>query len=201
MENHDQQLDQEFWDQRYVNGNTGWDLGHASTPLVEYVSQIENKNLSILIPGCGNAYEVQSLYSQGFRDITLIDISPTLCGALKKELGDKAKIICDNFFNLKGSFDLVLEQTFFCALDPKLRKNYVHKMHELLNNNGKLAGVLFNTTFDREGPPFGGEMKEYEKLFGSVFNMHTLSECYNSIEPRKGKEVFIVVQKKATPEE
>jgi len=71
-------LDQDFWNQRYVEQQTGWDLGEASPPLVAIFDQIENKNASILIPGCGNAYEAQYLLEKGFTNITLIDIAPLL---------------------------------------------------------------------------------------------------------------------------
>ena len=58
-------LSEEFWSQRYQEGKTGWDLGAASPPLVEYFDQLENKDLSILIPGCGNAHEAEYLHKNG----------------------------------------------------------------------------------------------------------------------------------------
>lgn len=43
---------------------------------------------------------------------------------------------------------VLMEQTFFCAINPSLRKDYVAKMHELLAPNGKLVGVLFDKEFE-----------------------------------------------------
>ena len=63
-------------------------------------------------------------------------------------------------------------------------------MYLILKPGGKIAGVLFNRNFDG-GPPFGGNKSEYEKLFAEKFTINTMEECYNSIEPRKDKEVFI----------
>ena len=50
-------LDSNSWNQRYISKNTGWDIGFVSTPIKDYIDQINNKNIRILIPGCGNAHE------------------------------------------------------------------------------------------------------------------------------------------------
>ncbi|WEK35145.1 MAG: methyltransferase domain-containing protein [Candidatus Pseudobacter hemicellulosilyticus] len=190
--------DASYWDNRYQRGETGWDLGAPSTPLKTYIDQLTDKELAILIPGCGNSYEAEYLLEQGFTNVTLIDISPTLTARLSRKFeqqpGRKPTIITGDFFALNGQFDLILEQTFFCALDPALRPAYVEQMHKLLKPGGQLAGVLFNRDFDG-GPPFGGHTEEYEQLFGKFFTIRTLAPCYNSIKPREGNEAFIIAEK------
>ncbi|MCS7037470.1 MAG: SAM-dependent methyltransferase, partial [Saprospiraceae bacterium] len=59
-----------------------------------------------------------------------------------------------------------------------------------------LAGVLFDRDFEG-GPPFGGHAEEYRALFEPLFRIHTLEPCYNSIPPRAGAEVFIILKKTA----
>ncbi|MGC1630674.1 MAG: hypothetical protein WA749_01040 [Gelidibacter sp.] len=54
------------------------------------------------------------------------------------------------------SFDIIIEQTFFCAIYPKLRNSYTSKSSHLLNEKGKGAGLLFNDTFSYDKPPFRG---------------------------------------------
>lgn len=49
-------LDAHYWNERYQNSATGWDIGAVSTPLKEYIDQLDSKEIRILIPGCGNAY-------------------------------------------------------------------------------------------------------------------------------------------------
>jgi methyl halide transferase len=68
------------------------------------------------------------------------------CPAIREE-----HLLQADFFELntgKGKhlpeFDLIVEQTFFCAIDPSLRKNYFKKVHQLLKPGGKLVGLLFN---------------------------------------------------------
>ena len=92
--------------------------------------------------------------------------------------------------------DLIVEQTFFCAINPSLRKAYAKKMHELLNKKGKLVGVLFNDVLNTDKPPFGGNKEEYISYFNPYFNFKTFDVCYNSIKPRANRELFINFEKK-----
>ena len=48
--------EQKYWSNRYEEDRTGWDIGYPSTPLKEYIDQLTDKTISILIPGAGNAY-------------------------------------------------------------------------------------------------------------------------------------------------
>ncbi len=191
-------LDKNYWNSRWQNKETGWDVGNASNPLTAYTDQLINKNSRILIPGCGNAYEAEHLLSKGFSNITILDISPILVDELTNRLaphiGSGLQIICDDFFNHQSTYDLILEQTFFCALHPSLREAYVKHMHQLLKPQGKLAGVLFNKSFTK-GPPFGGNADEYRLLFSPYFTIEKMEPCYNSIQPRLGSEIFFVLKK------
>lgn len=190
-------LSADYWNERYEMGQTGWDIGFISTPLKSYIDQLTEKNIRILIPGGGNSYEAIYLLEQGFTNVTVIDIAAALTNSLKQKLsafGDTVQMITGDFFELKAEFDLILEQTFFCALNPELRKNYALKMIELLKPEGKLAGVLFNRRFEG-GPPFGGNKEEYRKLFSPYFTIKTMEICYNSIPPRAGSELFIILKK------
>ncbi len=189
-------LDQNFWDERYRAGQTGWDIGYVSPPLKEYIDQLTDKNLRILIPGGGNSYEAEYLLQQGFTDVTVVDISAEIVKKLQDKHASKGfKAICEDFFEHEGQYDLVLEQTFFCAIDPSLRPRYVHKMHELLTPSGKLAGLLFNRSFEG-GPPFGGTVEEYKGLFEETFDLKRMTPAANSIPPWQGFEVFFVASPK-----
>jgi 16S rRNA A1518/A1519 N6-dimethyltransferase RsmA/KsgA/DIM1 with predicted DNA glycosylase/AP lyase activity len=45
-----------------------------------------------LIPGCGNTYEAEYLLQEGFTNITVIDIAPTLVESLKQKFADNSSI-------------------------------------------------------------------------------------------------------------
>lgn len=198
VENCDLPLGETFWNNQYVANATGWDLGEVSPPLKAYIDQLTRKNMRILIPGCGNTHEADYLLQQGFTNITVIDIAPTLVAQLTNKFASNPniKIILGDFFEHVGEYDLILEQTFFCAINPPLRKDYVAKMKELLSTGGKLVGVLFNREFEQQGPPFGGCKCQYEPMFEKNFDFKTFELCNNSFVKRHGTELFINLVKK-----
>jgi len=175
----------------------GWDIGYPSTPLKEYIDQIKDKTLSVLIPGGGNSYEAEYLLKNGFNNVTVVDIAQKAKDGFLKRTPHfpEQQFLVQDFFKMEGSFDLIFEQTFFCALNPSLREAYTKKMHDLLKRDGKLIGVLFDFPLD-DGPPFGGSKEEYLDYFSPCFNVETFECCYNSIPPRQGNEVFMKLFKK-----
>jgi SAM-dependent methyltransferase len=194
-------LDKSYWQSRYQQGETGWDTGGPSTPLAEYIDQLHDPSIEILIPGCGNAWEADYLLERGFHNLTLLDVTEAPLDNARARIQAKnltqPLLLVGDFFKLELSFDLVLEQTFFCAINPVLRPEYVRKMHEILKPGGKLAGVVFSVEFPFQGPPFGALPEDYEKLFEPYFHINTFAPAYNSIAPRKGNEYFLIAERKA----
>ncbi len=191
-------LNKEYWEERYSKESLGWNIGYVSTPIKTYADQLTDKEIRILIPGAGFGYEAVYLYENGFRNVYVLDITQKPFEYIRKACPDfpKEQLIEADFFeaDLKD-FDLVLEQTFFCALDPVLRKDYVVKMHEVLKKGGKLAGLFFDFPLTENGPPFGGDIEEYRSLFEPYFEIKTLERSYNSIGPRQGIELFFIFEK------
>lgn len=188
-------LNDQYWSERYEKSQTGWDVGNVSPALKGYFDQLTNKSISILIPGCGNAHEAEFLLQEGFTDITLIDISGVLVQNLQEKLKNYiekgvCRVVHQDFFEHSGSYDLIIEQTFFCAIDTDLRPKYAKKMSELLKSSGRLVGLLFDREFVG-GPPFGGTKEEYIPYFSPYFELKTIEKCTNSIPPRAGNELFI----------
>ncbi len=188
----------EFWQQRYEQDSINWDMGEISSPLKAYIDQLPEsaKNQAILVAGAGNAYEVGYLHEQGFTNVTLVDFAPAPIEAFAERYPSfpAEHLICADFFNLSPShyqFDWVLEQTFFCAIDPTRRDDYVKQMAALLEPKGKLVGLLFDKDFGRNEPPFGGNADEYRQRFVPYFDIETMELCYNSHPARQGSELFI----------
>lgn len=192
-------LDKQYWDAQYHAKNTAWDIGSVSPPIQSYIDTIEDKSIRILIPGCGNSYEAEYLLQKGFVNVTVIDIAPKLIENLRNKFDKNPNItiVLGDFFEHQGEYDLIIEQTFFCALPPFMRQKYVWKMHQLLSQKGVLAGLLFNTTFE-VSPPFGGSKAEYELLFKSAFRLLHMDLCTNSIAKRVNSELFIELKKNNT---
>lgn len=193
-----QTLDANFWKNRYAENQIGWDIGHISTPLKEYFDQIKDKTIHILIPGAGNAYEAEYLHKQGFKNVTVVDWAKEPLNNFSKRNPDfpTHHLIQSDFFKLEGQYDMIVEQTFFCAINPELRKQYVEHTHKLLKQGGKLVGLFFNIPLNESHPPFGGCKEEYLNLFAPHYDIKNLETSYNSIEPRKGNELFAIMLKK-----
>ncbi len=188
----------EYWDEFYRQNSTGWDIGYVSTPLKEYFDQLDNKNLKILVPGAGNGWEVEYLYNAGFKNTFLLDFSNAAIDSFKKRFPvfPEKNIIKEDFFKHKGKYDLIVEQTFFSSIPRDKRKQYVDNVYELLNTGGKFVGLLFNHEFGFAEPPFGGTPEEYKKLFSNRFSFIHFDVAYNSIKPRKSRELFVLLLKK-----
>ncbi len=191
-----------FWTQRYLEEKTGWDIGFPSTPLKSYIDQIQDKELKILIPGAGNAYEAAYLYNQGFHNTHILDISSIPLKNFKSRVPEfpKENIHHGDFFNMNERYDLILEQTFFCSFNPSPanRNRYAQKMVDLLNPMGKLVGVWFSfpLTIPATNPPHGGSLEEYAEYFKPRFDIKIFEPCYNSISQRQGQELFAIMIKK-----
>lgn len=192
-------LDKSYWSNRYRKGETGWDIGSISPPLKAYIDQLPDtaRQFRILIPGAGNAHEAEYLWQQGFTNVYVADIAAEPLENLKKRIPDfpDHQLMEEDFFNLRGNFELVIEQTFFCALHPTMRADYARKMHELIVPGGKLTGVLFNAPMNSDRPPFGGCAEEYRRYFDPYFRYKHFAPCHNSIAPRAGNELFICLER------
>lgn len=197
-----QTLDASYWNERYQQHQTRWDLGIASPPLARYIDQLDQRHIQLLIPGAGNAHEAAYLCQHGFEHVTVVDISDHVCQQLRQRYAPYVaqgclQVVCSDFFEHQQSYDLILEQTFFCALPPHLRPLYAQHTQQLLRPKGRLVGVLFNRIFEpSDDPPFGGSPDEYRSLFEAYYHFHSFEACYNSVAPRQGFEWFINLQKK-----
>jgi len=186
-----------YWDKTYENNRAGWDIGYVSTPLKAYFDQLKDKELQILIPGAGNAYEAEYLWKQGFKNVFVLDFSNAAMQSFLKRCPDfpQSHAFTTDFFSHQGQYDLLVEQTFFTSLLPSQREAYAIKTAQLLKPGGKLMGVVFNHWFEHDGPPYGGTEEEYRQLFLPHFILKVFETAYNSIKPRRNRELFLLLEK------
>jgi methyl halide transferase len=197
------ELNADYWSNRYQQKETGWDAGFITAPLETYINQLANKDISILIPGCGHGHEAEYLHQKDFTHVFIMDFAPEPLERFKKRNPDfpGEHLLQQDFFSeTRQTFDLVLEQTFFCALLKEKRPAYAKKMFDLLKPGGKLVGVLFSEEFDTAGPPFGGTPAEYQAYFEPYFTFKVFEPCYNSIPPRAGREWFMILERRQKPQ-
>jgi methyl halide transferase len=186
-------LSANYWNERYLQADTPWDIGGVAPAFKAYFNQLDNRELRILIPGAGKAHEAIYLHQQGFPQVFVLDWAPEAFVLLKNAAPDflEEHLLVFDFFDLRGSFDLIVEQTFFCAIDPALRSNYAKKVAELLAPGGELIGLLFAQPFPFQGPPFGGTKAEYEAIFQPFFTKVEIEASDLSIKPRLGNELWV----------
>ncbi|WP_345115710.1 SAM-dependent methyltransferase [Hymenobacter algoricola] len=198
----DSPLDAAYWQQRYQAGRTGWDAGGITPPLRDYFAQLgPPDDRRILIPGAGRAYEAEYLHDQGYENIFVADLAPAPLADLQQRVPTfpAAHLLLQDFFALPATppYHLIVEQTFFCALHPRLRPAYARKCAELLGPGSTLMGLLFATDFGPgTEPPFGGTREEYRGYFAPYFDFVHFETAYNSLPPRQGRELFICLKKK-----
>ncbi|RMH61506.1 MAG: methyltransferase domain-containing protein [Calditrichaeota bacterium] len=192
-------FDENFWASYYHDDHLPWDMGRVSPPLQAYIDQLTDTQARILIPGAGRGHEALYLWQKGFRNFYVLDMARPALEYVRNQLPNlpASHFICNDFFKHHDAYDLILEQTFFCALHPDLRSRYARHMHSLLTPGGKLTGVLFTFPLDvsQKTPPFGGSMQEYSRLFTPLFREVSISPCYNSHPARQGREAFIKLVK------
>ncbi|OON69702.1 methyltransferase domain-containing protein [Hymenobacter sp. CRA2] len=193
-------FDPAYWAGRYAAGQDQWDAGAITEPLRAYFAQLGPPDARrILIPGAGRAYEAEYLHRGGWPNVFVADFAAEPLHALQQRVPDfpAEHLLQADFFALAGPFDLIVEQTFFCALDPALRSDYARHCAELLRPGGKLVGLLFEGKVGPgHEPPFGGTREEYRELFAAYFEFVHFEAAYNSIKPRQGRELFICLRRK-----
>lgn len=156
------------WEERYQTGMTGWGRGISSPNLQRWLDSGYLKPCKILIPGCGNGYEVLLLSELGF-DVTAIDIAATPVKNLKQRLteqGLSATVLQQDFFNYQPNlpFDAIYEQTSLCALPPETWKEYAKCLQTWLKPEGKLF-AQFMQTGSQGGPPWHCPLDIMQDLF------------------------------------
>jgi methyl halide transferase len=189
----------EYWEQRYQEEKTAWDLGMAAPPFASLL-QSEDSPISgrIAVFGCGRGYDALLFALYGF-EVIGFDFAPcaindanTLLSNLKKiDLETNIKFLQRDIFELPQEFpsyfDYVLEHTCFCAIDPEARSLYPELVKSILKPQGKLIALFF--THNRPGgPPFGVTTEEIRSLFSPHFYISSLQPVTNSIPQRQGEE-------------
>ena len=92
-------------------------------------------------------------------------------------------------------YDLLIEQTFFCAISPSQRPLYVETVARILKKGGMIAGLFYHTG-QEGGPPFNTTRQDIIKHFSDSFEIRELAQAKNSADKRKDKEWLAILIKK-----
>lgn len=183
----------EFWDDLYKEGRLPWDFGGVPGRLRQFIEQEIGEEAvaggSVLIPGCGSAYEAAYLASKGMQ-VTAIDVSEPAIGRARSIVGDlPVNFAVADFFELgQNAFDFVYERAFLCAIHPTFRERFPTALQSLLKDDGKLFGFFFVDTERKSGPPYPITEVNLSTLMSGLFEQDADESTDDQLEVFEGKE-------------
>jgi SAM-dependent methyltransferase len=190
-----------FWEQRYQEGATRWDIGQPAPAFVKFLnSPGAPRRGRVAVLGCGRGYEALLFASRGF-EVVGFDFAPSAIAAatrLARDAGISAQFLQRDIFDLfdefAGYFDFVVEHTCFCAISQENRLEYVRLVNSILSPGGELIGLFF-THSRAGGPPFGVTPAEIDKYFTGYFHIVSLEPAADSVPARQGEEHFALFRR------
>lgn len=198
-----------YWSERYRRGDTPWDLG-AETPTfaallerIDFPKATEEQHPTVVVPGCGYGHDALMLARRGYR-VTAVDFAPEPLEYLEQTArlaGLELYTLCSNVFDLPSihpnAFDIVLEYTCYCAIDPAQRQDYTNVLATIVKPNGIVAGLFF--PFDEtehSGPPFSVREEEIRTQFEHAgFVLLSSEQPIESHPSRAGRERLMLFRK------
>jgi hypothetical protein len=157
------------WDQRFKDNTTPWERPGLHPAFEDWMASGAFDDLdTVIVPGCGRAPELMGFARAGKTAIGA-DLSATALDWQRQQLaaeGLSAELIEGDILTWRpdASLDGVYEQTFLCAIPPKLREEYEEAVHAWLKPGGKLF-ALFMQKEERGGPPYGCSIPAMRELF------------------------------------
>jgi SAM-dependent methyltransferase len=191
---------EDFWSEIYQNEKPPWDLDQPAPALVDMLPRLKLSKSRILVLGCGAGHDA-AFFAKAGHVVTAVDFSPEAIERGRKLYGEfkNLQFVEADIFNLpqdmQGSYDLIFEQTCFCAVNPTLRSRLVSIWRGLLAEQGFLMGVFF-VNEKKKGPPYGASEWEIRERLKKGFHFVFWGRLKNSIERRYGKELLVYAQKK-----
>ena len=195
------------WEQAYLDGHSPWDLGEAPPALVRFIEGLidpddpaASTHTRVFVPGTGRGHDARAFARAGF-DVTANDIAPSAVAegqALDEAEGLTMTWLAGDLFalppELDGTFDIVWEQTCFCAIPPERRDDYVAAVARLVRPGGTWVGVLWNVGRPG-GPPFAITREHVEQHFLDAFEIVSIEDVPAWTE-RRFDEIFVTLRRK-----
>ncbi len=205
----------EFWDAAYREERDGWDMGTPTPVFVDLLDRYEmdfrplggpdfsalDRPPRVLVPCSGRGHDALHFAERGW-DVTAVDFSVEplqWLHAEKGRLGVELQLLQADMFPLgetyPAHFDMLLEYTCVCAIEPARRKEFLDFAAEVLRPGGLLLALLFPLDGRPGGPPFAIDPEEFKRDAERNFIFMHESIPETSVKPRRGKERLIVWKK------
>lgn len=202
--------DPAYWEARYRQGTDRWELGMPSPPLAAWLRAARRDGGPAaagrgpgraFVPGCGRGHEVLLLAELGWAAVGLdLAASPIEAGrAEAARRGLTVELVQGDLFaaparpGWAGTFDLVVEHTCFCAIDPARRDDYVDVVTDLLVPGGRVVALLWDCG-NPSGPPWTTSPGEMRARFARRLEVTELAPAVGSA-PGRTSEWLLVARK------
>ena len=158
-----------------------WYEPRLATSLEWILEAAPSKSSSIIDVGCGTSTLVHDLYVQGFRSMTLLDISPRAIAQSQERLGTVAReidwmigdVTCCSLPN--AAFDIWHDRAVFHFLtEQEERDSYVKQVASALKPSGQIVIATFAINGPRScsGLPVSRyDRPSIEQQFGRAFRL------------------------------
>lgn len=185
-------MNQDFWHQRWLKGETGWHQGDINPHLQAYWPPPGvMPGARVLAPLCGKSRDLLWLAGEGYR-VLGVEISPLGVEAFFTENGltptisdeppftryrvDELEILCGDFFALQpeqvADVTALFDRAALIALPLAMRAAYTHHLGTLLPRS--VSGLLITLDYEqteRAGPPFAVTDREVRALFAQRLSL------------------------------
>ncbi|SAL14558.1 thiopurine S-methyltransferase family protein [Caballeronia sordidicola] len=189
----------EFWDERFDRSFMPWDQAGVPEAFQTFALEQPVTLRSVLIPGCGSAYEALWLAQEKWQ-VKAIDFSPSAVSAARLQLGEQHADVVEqaDFFAYQPPFapDWIYERAFLCALPRERWPDYATRMAALLRPGALLAGFYFLGA-TAKGPPFGIERNALDALLVPHFELVEEHDVTGSISVFAGRERWLTWRRRS----
>lgn len=190
----------EYWSQRYQDGKTGWDMKkhHPFLPTMRsYLEPLKGK--SVLVIGAGPGHDAE-FFSHHGADVTAYDFSSEAKNLFHAYYPDshvnyQQMDLFDCHKQTEKTFDIIIEHTLLCAIDPKRYPDYFKAIKELTHKDSIWAAIIWNNTGVEEGPPFSVSQHIVKNHLKDIdFNIHVERDI-EPMAPNRNHEWFVLAKK------
>ncbi|MFV0338908.1 MAG: methyltransferase domain-containing protein [Chthoniobacterales bacterium] len=201
--------DPHYWDSRYKNADSPWDLGHAHPAILQWLKTSSAISGRILVPGCGPGHDVieiahQLLNQKIAHEVIGVDFSETIIKQAKAaNTTHTASYLLLDFLSETTrkkheleNFDLLIEHTCFCAIAPTQRPNYAKTAAQALKPGARFFGIFFLDENEIGGPPWTTHPQEFHDLFTPHFEILTQIPCTQALSQHRLPETLVELRRR-----